>query len=142
VPGGRPSKLTPELQERICTAIRAGNYYRAACRYGGIDYANFRVWMLKGGRGRGGKYREFHDAVLRAEADAEVAVVALWRQQIPENWQAARDFLARRFPKRWGPKDKHEHEHGGGLTVLVEEVIVHAGEEEANASTNGQVGAR
>jgi hypothetical protein len=126
------------VQDRICTAIRAGNYYRAACRYGGIDYANFRVWMLKGGRAKGGKYREFHDAVLSAEADAEVAVVALWRQQCPTNWPACRDFLARRFPKRWGPRDKHQHEHQGGLAVLVEEVIVHAGEEEASAERNGQ----
>ena len=53
-PGGRPSKLSPEVQERICNAIRAGNYYRAACRYGGIDYSNFRDWMLKGQRARSG----------------------------------------------------------------------------------------
>jgi hypothetical protein len=29
-------------------------------------------------------------------------LVALWQQHIPENWQAARDFLERRFPQRWG----------------------------------------
>jgi hypothetical protein len=135
--------LSPEVQERICNAIRAGNYYRAACRYGGIDYSNFRDWMLKGQRARSGVYRQFHDAVLRAEADAEVAVVALWRQQIPENWPAARDFLARRFPKRWGNKDRHQHEHQGGLAVLVSEIVVDAnGQEEAKAEANGQAAPR
>jgi hypothetical protein len=137
VPGGRPSKLTPDVQERICTAVRAGNYYEAACRYGGVSYANFRLWMLKGKQASSGKFHELYEAVLKAEADAEVAVVALWKKQIPDNWQAARDFLARRFPRRWGNKDRHEHEHGGGLTLLVEELVVHA-DEQANAETNGQ----
>jgi len=34
-----------------------------------------------------------------------VTIVAQWRKQIPENWQAARDFLARRFPEHWAPKE-------------------------------------
>jgi len=32
---GRPSKLTPEVQERLRQAIRAGNYYEAVCAYAG-----------------------------------------------------------------------------------------------------------
>jgi uncharacterized protein YeaC (DUF1315 family) len=27
----RPSKLTPEITKRLTEAIRAGNYYEAAC---------------------------------------------------------------------------------------------------------------
>lgn len=34
---GRPTKLTAEVQERLTSAIRAGNFYEAACGYAGID---------------------------------------------------------------------------------------------------------
>src|SRR5262245_3890526 len=114
---GRPCKLTPEVQERLCTAVRVGNYYEAACAYAGVSYKVFREWMIRGRRARRGKFRDFREAVLRAEADAEATVVAQWRQQIPETWQAARDFLARRFPRRWGPKEKHEVEGNVGVSI-------------------------
>ncbi len=44
----RPSKLTPEITKRLTEAIRAGNYYEAACGYAGIHYSTFRKWMQKG----------------------------------------------------------------------------------------------
>jgi len=113
---GQPTKLTPEVQQRMCQAISAGNYLAAACRYGGVDYTTVRRWMLRGDR-EPGIYRHFRDAILKAEADAEVTVVALWRSQIPENWAAARDFLARRFPERWGPKARLEHTGEGGQEI-------------------------
>lgn len=104
---GQPTKLNPETQRRICDAISAGNYYEAACAYGGVTYQTLLNWLSRGEAARSGIYFDFFCAVKKAEADAEVAVVAQWRKQIPENWQAARDFLARRFPRRWGPKDQH-----------------------------------
>ena len=45
---GRPSKLTPEVTKRLTEAIRAGNYYEAACAYSEIHYSTFRKWMQKG----------------------------------------------------------------------------------------------
>src|SRR5262245_5709675 len=115
---GRPCKLTPEVRERLCTAIRAGNYYEAAAAYASITYGSLRKWIQKGRAARRGKYFAFLQAIKKAEADAEATVVAQWRQQIPENWQAARDFLARRFPRRWGPKEKHEVE--GTVSVSIQ----------------------
>ena len=55
--GGRPTKLTPEVQERLTSAIRAGNFYEAACGYAGIDYRTFRRWMERGERESRGPYR-------------------------------------------------------------------------------------
>jgi hypothetical protein len=114
--------LTPDVQHRICSAIEAGNYYEAACAYGGVTYQTFQNWLARGEAARSGIYFDFLEAVKKAEANAEVTVVAQWRQQIPANWQAARDFLARRFPSRWGPADKHSHEHSGpgGTPIDVE----------------------
>jgi hypothetical protein len=105
---GRPSKLTPEVQQRLCDAIAAGNYYQAACGYAGISYKVFREWMLKGEKARSGQFRDFRDAVTKAKTDAEVQVVAFWRAQLPSDWRACRDFLARRYPQRWGPMQRHE----------------------------------
>ena len=99
---GRPSKLTPEVTKRLTEAIRAGNYYEAACGYAGIHYSTFRKWMIKGEKAKSGKYREFFEAVTRAEYEAEVRMVAQWQKHMPEDYRAIRDFLERRYPDRWG----------------------------------------
>ena len=101
---GRPSKLTPEITKRLTEAIRAGNYYEAACAYAGIAYSTFREWMVKGEKAKSGKYREFMEAVKKAEHEAEVRMVAMWQKHMPENWQAIATFLERRYPDRWGRK--------------------------------------
>jgi len=115
---GRPSKLTPDVRKKIEKAIAGGNYYEAACAYAGIDYQTFRNWMKMGEALASGekkktrtnkKYLEFFEVVQAAEARAEIRVVSQWQQQIPYSWQAARDFLARRFPERWKPREEQEH---------------------------------
>jgi hypothetical protein len=110
---GRPSKLTPAVKQRLLDAIRAGNYYEAACVYAGIGETTFYRWMERGEKASSGEYREFWESVKKAEAEAEARVVALWQQEIPGNWQAARDFLARRFSDRWSPKEKVQTEVTG-----------------------------
>jgi hypothetical protein len=96
--GGRPTKRKPAVEERILSAISAGNYLEAAAAYGGISYDTFNEWRKA--------FPEFSEAVEQAQAQAEVVVVAHWKKAIPDNWQAARDFLARRHPDRWGPKER------------------------------------
>ena len=56
---------------------------------------------------------EFFDAITRAETVAEVRMVAQWQQHMPEDYRAIRDFLERRFPERWGRKDKVQQEISG-----------------------------
>lgn len=122
---GRPHKLTPEVQKRICEAIRNGNYFQAAAAYAGVTYRSLRSWLKQGQKAKAGRFFQFFQAVKAAEAEAEVRIVAQWQQQIPENWQAARDFLARRYPDRWMPKERHEVTgKGGGPVRQVEELIV------------------
>lgn|SRR5215471_917121 len=102
---GRPSKLTDAVRERIATAVGSGNYLEAAAGYAGISRATFWRWMERGERERTGQYRAFRDAIREAEARAEVRMVAQWQQAIPEDWRAAAEFLARRFPDRWARRD-------------------------------------
>lgn len=103
--GGRPSKLTPDVQQRLVEAISAGNYYEAACAYAGIGYSTFRRWMQMGERAKRGKYREFWEAITRAERLAEARIVAQWQAHMPNDYRACRDFLAARFPERWGRRE-------------------------------------
>lgn len=110
---GRPSKLTPEVKKRLIDAIKAGNYIEPACRFAGIAPATFYRWMERGARASSGEFREFWEELTRAEAEAEARMVAQWQAQIPQDWRAARDFLARRFPERWASKDKIDLEHSG-----------------------------
>ena len=100
----RPHKLTSALQNRICEAIRAGNFFEVAAKFGGISEKTFHRWMARGRKAASGRYFEFAQAVEKAEHDAEVALVALWRKSAAEDWQAARSLLERRHRDRWGRK--------------------------------------
>jgi hypothetical protein len=129
---GRPTKLTPEVQGRIVQAVAAGNYYEAAAAYGGITYVTLTFWMNRGEaeakrleesahakpKEREAPFLAFFNAIQEAEAKAEVRVVAQWQAQIPENWQAARDFLSRRYPERWG-RERHEVTGKNGDDILI-----------------------
>jgi transposase len=103
---GRPSKLTPELTKKLCDAIKAGNYYDTACQYVGIDYSTFRRWMNRGDKAKTGEFYDFCNAIKKAEAEAEYRMVALWQQQVADDWKASRDFLERRYPDKWGRKQE------------------------------------
>lgn len=111
---GQPSKLTPDVHERIVAAVRAGNFFETAARYAGITYTTFRNWMVRGEkelarldnsraqpRESEAPYLEFFEAVSQAEAEAEVAAVAYWQRAIPGNWQAAAAFVQARWRRRW-----------------------------------------
>lgn len=116
--GGQPTKLTPERTERLLQAIRAGNYYDAACAYAGIGYSTFREWIVRGEKAKTGKYAEFAEAVKKAELDAETRLVAQWQQHMPEDWKAIATFLERRHPDKWGRRDRVAAtvEHSGQVT--------------------------
>lgn len=104
----RPTKLTAEIQSRICEAVRAGNYLDVAAQYAGIGPATFHRWFARGAKERAGAYAAFHAAVTKAERDAEVALVATRRRQAIDNWQAAAALLERRYGRRWGRRQTIE----------------------------------
>lgn len=109
---GRPTKLTPETQDKIIRALQAGNYFNAACKHARIDPRTGHKWMAWGRGHSYGKhqelpqdlepYKEFREAVMRASADAEVHAVAMIRKAMPDDWRAAAEYLRRRHVDRWG----------------------------------------
>ena len=101
---GRSSKLTAERHDKIIEALRAGNYFDAACGYAGICEKTGYNWLERGRTARNGKYVQFLQAVEKASVDAEVGTVAVIKKASIDTWQAAAWWLERRFPNKWGRK--------------------------------------
>jgi transposase len=107
-PVGRPTKLTPQVQERIVGLIAAGSYAEPAARAAGISASTFYSWMERGQLEEDGIFREFREAIKRAEAEAEISAVKVVTSAMPRSWQAAMTFLERKHPDRWGRRSRAE----------------------------------
>ncbi len=88
----------------LCQLIATGNYPAVACRVVGVSIGLYNLWMDLGAIETSGERREFYENIKKAEAVAEVYAVQKWQQQMDKSYQAPRDFLARRFPKRWSER--------------------------------------
>lgn len=108
--GGRPPKLTPEVQERICQALRAGNYRNVAARFAGVSVSALKEWYRDGkslsAKGRKGPHLDFYRAVNKAEADAEILVVGQLMKAAQHDSRAMAFWLERKHPGRWGRTDR------------------------------------
>jgi transposase len=119
---GRPTKLTPEVQDKIVAALRAGNYQETAAMYAGVEARTFYRWMERG-ESDGTEdeiYRQFRQAVEKAKADAEVRDIALIDKAAHDgSWQAAAWKLERKFPHKWGRVNRTEISGPEGKPVEV-----------------------
>ena len=136
----RPSKFTAEVRQKIVNAVRGGNTRDVSARLAGVSEATLYNWLERGRRETKGQFREFYEAVQTADAEAEVEAVLRIRQAAiggqlvsqktttrtnrdgetvtrteetytrPE-WQAAAWLLERKYPGRWGRRDRLEIEH-------------------------------
>lgn len=120
---GAKLKLTPEVQKAICKLIAEGNYLDTACKLVGINFTTFRRWILQGEHDMDGKFYEFSEAVKQAEAIAESERVRLILAAGKKDgdWKANAWYLERKYPEKWGRKEridshvtsehteKHEH---------------------------------
>jgi hypothetical protein len=83
---GRPTKYSPERAKAILLSIREANTLRASAEHGGISYQTFLNWMERGEAAlslpdeertkEDARFLEFFDSVTRAQAEAEVRLVA------------------------------------------------------------------
>jgi len=138
-PGGRPTKLDPEIQNTIVTAIRAGAYVETAVKFAGITKDTFYRWLdraavererVNGGengrrvRARELPFVEFSDAVLKAAASSELDDLVIINNARVADWHAAAWKLERKYPKRWGRKERMEvtGAEGGPLEISLVEL--------------------
>jgi transposase len=115
MPGGRPTKFTPERTTKLITALRAGNYRDTACKYAGISFQTLRNWIkIAESPDAPAEYVEFLDAIEKAEAEAEMVDIGIIRQAAQEGqWQAAAWVRERKNPERWGRRDASKIELTG-----------------------------
>lgn len=130
---GRPTKLNATITAAVVQAISTGNTRDTAAAYAGIRRTTLYEWLARGRAATEGVYRDFADAVEKAEADAVVISVALIRSAAQKNWQAAAWWLERRYPDEWGRKDRlaletvkrtEAEKMARDLGIEVEEVMV------------------
>lgn len=111
---GRPTKLTPELQERVAAHVAAGAYVETAVAACGISKTSFYEWLRRGAEENEGPHREFLDAVEKAQAEAELKDLEnITRAAAEGNWQASAWRLERKFPDRWARRERMRLEHTG-----------------------------
>jgi predicted GIY-YIG superfamily endonuclease len=84
--------------QRLMAAIRAGNTRKAPCLYAGVSEDSLERWARHSA--------DFAEALTRAEAEAEVALVAFVRQAAQTDWRAGMELLSRRWPETWGRHDR------------------------------------
>lgn len=110
---GRPCKLTPPLQAKICELIAAGAYVETAAAYVGVSKVTLYEWMRKGNGQTTGRFRDFLNAVEKALATAEIRDIAVIGKAAQVCWTAAAWRLERRAPARWGRYCRGHHDHEG-----------------------------
>lgn len=96
---GRPSLLTPALQEKLCNLLCSGSYRKVAAVSVGICERTLRHWCEWGGEGRE-PYAAFVAAIEKAESEGELALLAKVEAG-GEGWQSKAWILERRWPARW-----------------------------------------
>lgn len=115
---GKPTKLTPDVQQRILQAIQMGATYGLAAAYGGVSMDSFARWR--------DKIADFADAIKEAEGKAVVGWLAKIEKAANEGaWQAAAWKLERRYPKDYGRQMiEHSGPNGKDIPLRVTEVII------------------
>lgn len=175
---GRPSLFTPELQRLILTALRAGNYMNTVADAVGIGVATIHEWIARGegrdpDRPQTPEFAEFAAEVKKALSLGEIAAIdrlqkaargnvlrerttvkrgnetETTEKYYPPVWQADAWFLERRYPDRWGRRERHEVVSPGsdrlevgmtaGLSSDLMAVIAKIYGEDADASSSDAV---
>lgn len=115
-----PTKLTPEAQKAITDAIAVGNYFETACAIAGVSKQQAYEWLKKGAKGKK-PFAAFRTAVEEAMSRCEQARVATVLAASREQWQAAAWWLERRFPQKWGRKDRMDIDQNSKVEIVVTE---------------------
>ena len=116
------SKLTPAFLVRYAAGLQAGLYPAQAARDCGLHEDTVKAWRKQGREDREANpeaqtpYTIFLDVEERAVLDCEYIQINNIMAAASKDGRLALEFLARRFPDRWGRKDR------GGIQVSAGDV--------------------
>ena len=139
-PGGRPSKLSTDIQEKIRQYILADNYFDVSCIAAGVTFQTGYNWLQRGEKEYASyeaaeaadaseveleqlytAYAEFWFVIRQAEAQAEIADIAFIKSGGKE-WTSRAWIRERRSKERWGRKDYQEVKVLGTIGVKAEDL--------------------
>lgn len=136
---GRPSKLTPAIQEAIVLLVLEGNYLETAAQSVGVSERTLHRWLRRADDVEAKAlehvtdddgpvdlyslvdpaewtYLDFRHALKSAQAWAETELVRTVRNYaVIGGWQAFMTILERLHPTRWGRRKVLDHRLGGAL---------------------------
>lgn len=129
----RPTKLDKNIERKILDVLKMGNYIETAAAFGGIDPSTFYRWLKRGKLHiqktiqnpqyqipeYEKRYVRFKRNVDQALAEAEIRELQIIMMAANEDWRAAAWILERRYPDKWGKKNRHEitGQGGGALEI-------------------------
>jgi transposase len=101
------AKFNEDRRARIIEALASGLTITAAARLAGISRETYYEWLDRGRQAPTGRYREFVEAVGRAEAEAEQRATAQIAVAANDDWRAAAWWLERRV-REYRKTERHE----------------------------------
>ncbi len=114
-PVGAPTKLTPELHAQVVQFVRAGNYLETAAGAVGVASSTLRDILRRGARdldaGKATKEAAFAKDTREALSLSEGLLVAKIAKD--KDWRASAFLLERKFPLKYGPRQKVDIEIDG-----------------------------
>ena len=114
---GRPSKFSPEAAAAVLEHVRRGATRGLAANAAGLGRSTFMRWMARGKKERRGPFRDFWDALKKAEAESVMELLQRINAAAERGtWQAAAWWLERRYPEEFST-------HGRELAALRKEVV-------------------
>jgi hypothetical protein len=102
------TKLTPQVQEAFCEALRAGNTIEAAAEFAGVTARTVHTWMARGRTAKSGLFFRFLRLIKKARAQAEIRHVGVLQEAGVSSWQSAAWWLERMYPDRWALRERKE----------------------------------
>lgn len=130
---GRPSKLVPEVADRLLEGIKHGLSYTLACGRAGVDYSTFRRWIEKGEQQASGEYHEFREKLAAAEGEGAMVLVLRIKEAGKKDWRANFALLQARYPNDYGRQRVEVTGKDGGpvesaVEATVQAQVEHTGE--------------
>lgn len=100
---GRPSKLTPEVQAKLCMAVSLGLTRELQAGFAGITKRCLELWLKKGRTTTKGPHHDLVAALWVAEGEGAVENMKLIQQAAKAGkWQASAWIMERRHGYRVG----------------------------------------
>ena len=99
----RPTKLTPEIQQKIGDGVSLGLTYALAANSAGISYQTLNQWIQQGKNSTSGKYYEFAQYIQKCNADGALKLLERLNEAVKAgDTRICLWILERRFSEDFG----------------------------------------